>query len=432
MTGMPDWISDPTHDSPLLGRFPALGFVPCPGDAPEAKNITVIVTRTAKALDGISNVLHGTGDGDWQGKHAEAFREQFDDDFRPKIDAAKKSFRKAAAALRDWSDGMPEWQNKATLLESRAQDARDRHDSLKRKLAGLPPKPTPFDSPKDDTEALKRERIEKDRSSTELAASTAEAELEKIRAQARKLASDYILEGQSVARRLDKAMDIAPNEPGALHKLGNALKDIGRALGKIDDAVLDAIDTGVAAAVKWLSEHANAIAALGDVFATVSAALGAISLVLLACSSAFPPLALGSEVLAGAAGLSALGALALHGTARVVGGDSVVSNRTLAQDGLGVLPAGFAFKGVSRVVSASRAADALSNFGLVDTAAAFMGDPTALGYFAPTNDRQSLEAASGLVVPAGGPLLVAFENAWKAGSDKDRAAKQERGGKGSS
>ncbi|WP_406142732.1 hypothetical protein [Streptomyces sp. NBC_01089] len=224
-----------------------------------------------------------------QGKHAEAFREQFDDNFRPKIDEAKRSFRKAATALRDWFEGMQEWRSKAAALESRAQDARDKHDALKGKLAGLPPKHASFDSPKDGAEARKRERTEKDPSSTELAAGIAEGELEKIRAQACKPASDYALEEQSVARRLDKAMDIAPNEPGALHKLGSALKDIGKVPGKLDDAVLDAIDAGVAAAVEWLSSHANAIAALGDVVATVSAALGAISLVPLFCSAAFPP-----------------------------------------------------------------------------------------------------------------------------------------------
>ncbi|MEV6795442.1 hypothetical protein AB0M87_26405 [Streptomyces sp. NPDC051320] len=265
-----------------------------------------------------------------------------------------------------------------------------------------------------------------------MAASTAEAELEKIRAQARKLASDHVLEGQSVARRLDKAMDIAPNEPGALHKLGSALKEIGKVLGKIDDVVLDVIDTGVAAAAKWLVEHANAIAALGDVLATVSAALGAISLVLLICSAAFPPLAVGSEALAGASGLSALGALALHGTARAAGGESVVSNRTLAQDGLGILPAGFAFKGVARVASASRVADAAANFGLIDTVSSFTGDPTTLGYFAPKNHRQAIEEASGIVVPSGGPLLVAFENAWKGGSEKDHAAKRQQRNEGAS
>lgn len=73
------------------------------------------------------------------------------------------------------------------------------------------------------------------------------------------------------------------------------------------------------------------------------------------------------------------------------------------------------------MVAASRAADASANFGLVDTVAAFIADPTALGYFVPQGRRQTAEMAL-----TGGPLLVAFENAWKAGSEKDRAARQEK------
>ncbi|MFJ6566799.1 hypothetical protein ACIQNU_05230 [Streptomyces sp. NPDC091292] len=103
-----------------------------------------------------------------------------------------------------------------------------------------------------------------------------------------------------------------------------------------------------------------------------------------------------------------------------VGGDSVVANRTLAQDALGIVPFGLGFKGVSAVVSGSRAGDAAANFGLVDTVAGFLGDPTALGYFEPDSSRQFGTAA---LVP-GGPILVAFENAWEAGSEKDRAAKR--------
>jgi hypothetical protein len=379
------------------------------------------VQRTAKALDEISDVLHGTGEGDWKGRHAEEFRKQFDDDFQPKIDTAKRSFSKAASALRDWADAMPDWQRKAEALESQAQDAKDALHGAKEKLSGLPPKPLLDLPPKDDAEARKREKTEKDRSSAELAASTAQSDLDQVRAQARKLASDYDLEGQAVARRLNKAMDIAPNEPGLMDKLGDALVDIGKALGAIDDVVAAAVSVAVADAVKWLAEHANSIAALGDVLATVSAVLGAVSLVMLFFSPFFPPLAVGAEAVGIASGAFALGALALHGTARAVGGDSVVSNRTLAQDVLGTLPVGLAFKGVTAVVAGSRAADASANFGLVDTVASFIADPTALGYFVPKDRRQAVE----LGIP-GGPLFVAFENAWKAGSEKDRAAQQEK------
>ncbi|MEU2596421.1 putative T7SS-secreted protein [Streptomyces hirsutus] len=416
------WTS-PTQTSPLKGKYPALEFVPCPGDPHAAKHVANIVQRTAKALDDISDVLHSTGDGDWKGRHADAFREQFDDDFRPKVDKAKRSFGKAAGALTGWADEMPTWQRKAEVLESRAQDAQDALRAAKDRLSGLPPKPLLDLPPKDDAEARKQEKAEKDRSAAQLAASTAESDLERIRAQARKLATDYDLEGRTVARRLDKAMNIAPNEPDLLDKLGDAIVDIGKVLGKLDDLIAEAVSAAVAEAVKWLADHAYTIAALGDVLATVSAALGAISLVMLGLSVFFPPLAVAAGTVGMVSGGFAAGALALHGTARAVGGEEVVSNRTLAQDVLGTLPFGLAFKGVTAVVAGSRVADASANFGLVDTVASFIADPTALGYFAPQNDRQKAE----LVMPGGGGfLLVGFENAWKAGREKDRAAQQEK------
>lgn len=422
MSDLFTWTS-PTQTSPLKDQFPALEFVPCPGDPHTAKHVANIVQRTAKALDDISDALHGTGEADWKGRHAYAFREQFDDDFRPKVDKAKRSFSKAARALTDWADAMPAWQRKAHVLENQAQDAKDALRAAKDKLSGLPPKPLLDLPPKDDAEARKQEKTEKDRSAAELAASTAESDLERIRAQARKLAIDYDLEGRAVARRLDKAMDIAPNEPGLLDRLGDTLVNIGKALAAIDDVITEAVSAAVTDAVKWLKDHANAIAALGDVLATVSGALGSISLVIMLIAPITGPLAPEFAAAAAAVGVAsgafAVGALGLHGVARAVGGDSVVSNRTLAQDVLGALPFGGAFKGISRVVAASRAADAAANFGLVDTVAAFIADPTALGYFMPKNDRQTIESA----LP-GGNLLVAFENAWKAGSEKDKAARQ--------
>ncbi|ANJ07943.1 putative T7SS-secreted protein [Streptomyces parvulus] len=416
------WLS-PTQTSPLKDRFPALEFVPCPGDPQTAKHVANIVQRTARALDEIADALQGRDDADWKGRHADAFREQFDDDFRPKVDKAKRSFGKAAGALTTWADEMPVWQRKAEVLEEKAQDTKDALRAAKDELSDLPPEPLLDLPPKDDADARKQEETEKDRAAARLAASTAESDLDRIRAQARKLAIDYDLEGRSVARRLDKAMNIAPNEPGLLDKIGDTLVDIGKALGELDDIVTEAVSAAVSDAVKWLGEHAYTIAALGDVLATVSAALGAISLVMLGLSVFFPPLALASVTVGAVAGGFSGGALALHGTARAVGGDAVVSNRTLAQDALGALPFGLAFKGVTAVVAGSRAAEASANFGLVDTVAAFIADPTALGYFAPQNNRQKAE----LAMPGGGGfLLVGFENAWKAGREKDRAAQQEK------
>ncbi|WP_436737391.1 WXG100 family type VII secretion target [Streptomyces sp. BBFR102] len=84
--------------------FPALGFVPCPGDHTTAEDVARTVRRTAKALNEICQVLDGTGVGAWEGKTAEAFREKFDDEFRPRMDEARDSFGSAATALKKHAD----------------------------------------------------------------------------------------------------------------------------------------------------------------------------------------------------------------------------------------------------------------------------------------------------------------------------------------
>lgn len=120
-----------------LEDFPALGFVPCPGDHVVADSVAKTVRRTAKALVEICHVLHGTGVGDWEGKAAKAFRETFDDEFRPRMDDARDSFRGAASALEDWADYMERKQRAAVKLEAEAavvakslKDAYDKADKL--------------------------------------------------------------------------------------------------------------------------------------------------------------------------------------------------------------------------------------------------------------------------------------------------------------
>ncbi|WEB40641.1 hypothetical protein MOV08_16030 [Streptomyces yunnanensis] len=112
------------------------------------------------------------------------------------------------------------------------------------------------------------------------------------------------------------------------------------------------------------------------------------------------------------------GALALHGVARAAGGEDVVSNRTLAQDSLGLVPlaAGARVGGkLGTAILRSRTADGASNFGLVDSVAGLFGDPSVFDNFLPKNPRQVIEMGFG-------PLLPALENAWNKGSEKDSVA----------
>ncbi|KAB8158907.1 hypothetical protein FH609_019855 [Streptomyces sp. 3MP-14] len=239
--------------------YPALGFVPAPGDEPTAARIAQDVRQTATVLGDIVFLLSGTsGPGQWRGRSAEAFRENFDDDFRPKVAAARESFAVAASALEDWAAHMPEAQHRARNLEIEAREAQAA-------LAALPT-PTPVnpweDMPDEDREraldTFRRQRTDQE---------AAEQRLESVRARARELLAEYTEFGESVADRLDRAMNIAPNKPGWLSRIGDAIGAIIEEVGDIAQSVMENVG-------RWIREHAARLARLGDFYFLVANVIG--------------------------------------------------------------------------------------------------------------------------------------------------------------
>ncbi|MGH4032450.1 putative T7SS-secreted protein [Actinomycetota bacterium Odt1-20B] len=291
------WLRpDPAADA----RFPAIGFCPCPGDQRTAEHVAAIVRRTANSLRDIAHVLNGTGRGDWRGKAAEAFREQFHDDFRPKVEDARDSFGQAAQALEDWTSYMEGRQREADKLEQLAQEAKDRAGAAQKDLDGMPPKPgTGFPGgpggppPKDESheDKAKREKLEADRSGKEKALHSANGELEELRGQAERLRNKYTEKGESVADRLKHAMDIAPNEPGIWDRIGDAISELADTIGEISDAILDEIKS-------VLKELAPLLKVLGDIAGFASTVLGLLSLIPGLQFLALPALILGGVALA--------------------------------------------------------------------------------------------------------------------------------------
>ncbi|WBB57807.1 hypothetical protein O7599_19190 [Streptomyces sp. WMMC500] len=247
--------------------YPALGFVPCPGDQSVASDVAGTVRGTARALGEVQQVLHGTGVGDWKGKAAEAFRDTFDGDFRPKIDEACESFRQAADALSHWADFMLRGQYDARVLEGRAAEAQSAVEQANRRLGALDDanrggdERSRLDAAEQERSEQEQERAERELRTARGAVSSAEAELETIRSRARGLRDSYREEGKSVAERLHSAMKIAPNEPGLLDKLGDAIGDLGNVLGGLVEAVGDMLD----AVADWIKEHADWITVLAAV-----------------------------------------------------------------------------------------------------------------------------------------------------------------------
>ncbi|MFW6725193.1 hypothetical protein ACHZ98_34690 [Streptomyces sp. MAR4 CNY-716] len=277
----------PGHTEEARARFPAIGFDPCPGDQRAAAYVAGVVRRAARSLDEISQVLNGRGGGEWRGKAAEEFRRQFNDDFRPKIDKARESFDRSATALEDWAAYVPPKQLQARALEDEAGVAKARAETARTHLSGLPPEPKWHDVPKNDREEREAKQEAKERSRAETAASNADSALEEIRDRAARLADRYRAEGEAIADRLKRAMDIAPNEPGLFDKVASAV-------AAMDDVLCAALDNALGELKKFLKEHAWVFKMIGDIAGTVGAVLGLLSLVIPATA----PFALGFGALA--------------------------------------------------------------------------------------------------------------------------------------
>ncbi|MER6524613.1 putative T7SS-secreted protein [Streptomyces sp. NPDC001508] len=310
--------------------FPGLGFVPCPGDATTADDMAKTVRRTAKALDEICQVLHGTGAGDWKGKAAEAFREKFDDEFRPRMDDARDSFKDAATALEDWAAYMERKQKDAEKLEAQATEVNDQLG-------------TAYDKANKLNRADQNTKDSKDHQGkvqdANRAVNSKELELDELRRKGRRMAKSYQEYGKGIADRLKTAMDSAPNEPGMWDKLGHAIADLGEALadlpGQVGDLLADVGD--------WIKAHADWI--------TVAASV--VGVIAIFCP-ALAPLAIGLSAIAFLAHASAYGVSGLFPPT----GERIGNWLTLGGDALGMVPGvGAAKSGIMAGFKAGRATE---------------------------------------------------------------------------
>ncbi|MDW4910940.1 hypothetical protein RB628_37900, partial [Streptomyces sp. ADMS] len=337
--------------------------------------------RTAKALVEICQVLHGTGAGDWKGEAAEAFRETFDDEFRPRMDEARDSFCDAATALEDWAEHMENRQADAVRLEAQAAAADEQLGKAHENANKLK------DSDDGTKDSEDHEGMVKD---ANRAVNTKELELDELRRRGRRMAKNYREYGKEIADRLKKAMDIAPNEPGMWDKLGDALKDLGKALADLPGQVGDLLsDIG-----DWIKSHADWITVVASVVGVI-----AIFCPVLA------PLAVGLSALAFVAHAAAYG---VDGLFPPTGnnGQNIGNWLTLGGDALGMVPG---VGGVRAGYKAARAAGGVakgSKVGIKTTAAvtkrlAKEADPVAR-----VIDKPVMAAAAKLGVSRGAALTA--------------------------
>ncbi|WP_437037069.1 putative T7SS-secreted protein [Streptomyces sp. enrichment culture] len=360
-----------------------------------ADDVAKTVRRTAKALVEISEVLHGTGVGDWKGKAAEVFREKFDDEFRPRMDDARDSFCDAATVLEDWAAYMETKQAEAARLEDQAAKVNEqlgKAHSIADKLK---------DADDDKTTQDHKDAIQ----GADRALNAKEHELEKLRRRGRRLAGNYQEYGKEIADRLKSAMNIAPNEPGMWDKLGDAIADLGEAIADLPGQVGELLsDIG-----DWIKSHADWI--------TVAASV--IGVIAIFCP-VLAPLAIGLSAVAFAAHASAYGWSGLWPPT----GERIGNWLTLGGDALGMVPGvGAAFRGVKAGVKAGRAAGGVvagTKVGIKTAGATAKNLMKAADPVAKVIDKPVMAAASKLGVSRGAALTAtegiqaAAQLAWTA------------------
>ncbi|MFF4601873.1 putative T7SS-secreted protein [Streptomyces sp. NPDC001339] len=392
---------------PDAAGFPGLGFDPAPGQPAAIRSLVDTVFDGHRKLQSVWQTLNSlTHSGEeWSGVAADAFSARVQD--LPKlVDAATGSFYDCAFQLNEWSGNLDTMRSQAQDLERQAVAKRARVRSAEEnpdlRLAGQT-----FDT---DAEL---ERAQQRLNTAVHDLDAARDALKSVIEQACRLQHQHDELAEKTATAIRRAAEGAPDEPGLLDKLAGAVQSLAEAHAMLANEVWD-----------WVKDHSKNIAAVGDVLAAASTAVGVAGFGLVVAgagiATVFPPA--GAAVAAVGEGLEtvsgglALGALAFHGVARLAGNKDV-TNRTLIEDTLGTLS--FATGGASHLAS-GRTLRMIENAGrLMGRGSAGSGaegmseNPSALGNFVPKDTRQAIEAA---VIP-GGALFVGLENAWQSGYD---------------
>ncbi|OON81366.1 putative T7SS-secreted protein [Streptomyces tsukubensis] len=280
--------------------FPHIGWDPTPGDVEDTRELAKTLGGLAHDLGTTLRELERIESGGWQGKTAVAFSDHISEDVTPLIRDSHDSFDKASRALHRWAGELKDFQDEANRLETAAGKALDAKGKAK--------------SGTDDMAKASGD------------VTTAESDVDDLEGRYRRAAAH-------IAKDLDKAGNIAPNEPGFWDKLGHGIEDAWKDAGK------------------WLKDHADLIKLIGDLLGDLGGILAMIAII----TAPFEPI---GAIFATAAVVTSGLALVSHLVAKAAGAD--VSLVTIGLDALGSIPGIGAFsKGVKvadEATAATRAA----------------------------------------------------------------------------
>ncbi|WP_434094602.1 enoyl-CoA hydratase/isomerase family protein [Streptomyces hyaluromycini] len=296
--------------------FPHIGWDPTPGSVEDTRDLAKQLGKLAGELGTALGELERIETGAWKGKTAVAFSEYVGKDVTPLIRKSHESFDKASRALHRWADDLQEFQVRADRLEKSAGDKLDAKAEAQGKAGS------------DGSMELGK------------ASSAVDGVIQKVH----ELEEDYRAAARQVSKELDKAGDIAPDEPGFWDKLGSGIENAWDATGD------------------WIKDHADLIKLVGDLLSDLSGILGVIAII----TAPFEPI---GAIFAAAAVVSSGLALVTHLVAKAAGAD--VSWMSMGFDALGAIPGIGAFAKGAKVadgaVAAARAAELGEGFKGVNT-----------------------------------------------------------------
>ncbi|MGY1497800.1 WXG100 family type VII secretion target [Streptomyces sp. QTS52] len=279
-----------------LSSLPNIGRDPTPGSVEDTRDLARQLGKLAGELGTSLRELEQIEAGEWKGKTAIAFTEYIGEDVTPLIRKSHDSFDKASRALHRWAGELQDFQDETARLERTAGE-------------------------KIDAKAKAKEGTDE--------YGKASGDVDGVLDKLHDLEDRYSLAAAKISKELDKAADIAPDEPGFWDKLTKGVADAWDATGD------------------WIKEHADQIKLIGDLLSDLTAILALLTIITLP----FPPLA---AIFATAAIVTSGLALAAHGIAKAGGAD--VSWMQIGLDAVGLLPGVGAFSKGVKVVGKTRLA----------------------------------------------------------------------------
>jgi hypothetical protein len=390
-------------------EFPALGFDPAPGDLDGVTGLAgkyrVVSGDLAEANDAVQQIV--TKQGVWQGEASEAFSRRVGP-LPAYLEGAAKSMGQAAAALEAWSQSLGDLQKRAADLEARAEAAAKAAEQARANpdlaLAG---RTFP------DQQSLQIAQRLLDNAGRQL--QTAIDGCQNIQDAAKQLHQEHTTAAGEVATALRNAEEPAPDEPGLLDKLGDA---VGGALVDLSDTIADSAGQ----AWDFVQDHAELLSKLSDVMGDIGNGLGVLS-------DRLPDPA--DEVVGAVATGVGLGALGGHALAKAAGAD--VAPETLTFDALGA-----ATSLAGMVPGVPTWALKLTTYGLpAEQAAGELGAEIAgnsfegpvgdfKNYWIPQDAGQWAMTGTSLIAGPAPWAAVALGNAAEAGMQADNAPERRR------